>query len=329
MTKKGVPYQHISFAERVKIETLIDQFQTCETIAGILNRSVNTVYEEIGRNSDGKAAYTAKEAQEKTQFRRASANRSVHKKMVPGTPTYKKVIAGIKHYESPDQIIGKYQTSRRFTIRSPQTLYSYIAKENPLLKVYLRRGNKKYRKNHTKAKYLSKNSKRAEHSIEHRPQSIENRKRVGHWEGDTIIGQEKTSRFLTMVERKTGFLVAKKIDGDVSGTVAKKTIATFRKLPRKLKKTMTYDNGSEFAEYLSIEEKLKMDIYFAHPYHSWERGTNENTNGLLRQFYPKGTNFARITQRDLDKKVNMINTRPRKRLNYLSPKQALNRELLV
>lgn len=319
MTKTGVQYKHISFAERVKIETLLDARYGYQEVADVLGRSVQTVYHEVRRNMDSAGQYQARVAQDQCVMRRRMVNRKVHRKLVEGTGTYKTFLRDIAHYHSPDQIIARHKKSSRFKVRSPQTIYTYIATQQPELKRYLRRGTKRYRKDHNKAKYLKFTSKKAQHSIENRPAIVEKRRRVGDWEGDTIIGAEKTSRILTCVDRKTGYLIAKKIDGDVSGTVARKTIHAFSQLPRKKRRTITYDNGVEFAEYLCIEKALNMDVYFAHPYHSWERGTNENTNGLLRQFYPKGTPFKNITQRDLDKKVKLINNRPRKRLNYRTP----------
>ena len=144
---------------------------------------------------------------------------------------------------------------------------------------------------------------------------VEKRKRVGDWEGDTIVGAEKTERILTHVDRMSGLLVASRTQAD-SDSVRHATARSMRTLPCN---TITYDNGSEFAAFECIEKETKAKVYFARPGHPEERPINENTNGLLRQFFPKGSSFATVTQRDVDEAAAMINNRPRKRLGYRTP----------
>jgi IS30 family transposase len=156
--------------------------------------------------------------------------------------------------------------------------------------------------------------------IDTRPKDIERREKMGHWEGDTIVSKCKKQAIATHVERKSGYLIAGKMDDRTAKTMSKVTTEQFRRhCPKHLRKTCTNDNGSEFAMHQATERKLSMKMYFAFPYHSWERGTNENTNRLIRAFFPKAMSFTELTQDDVDHVVNLLNHRPRKRLGYRTP----------
>ena len=161
--------------------------------------------------------------------------------------------------------------------------------------------------------------------ISERPAGAKKRTRFGHWESDTVLGMRKTGCFGTHVERKSGFLVAFRIDDRQDNAFNKATIQAFSAIPDKLKKSFTVDNGKEFAAHQELAEATGMKVYFCEPYSPWQRGTNENTNGLLRQFFPKDTSFADISDDDLQLIVDMINNRPRKRLNYLTPLEVLKK----
>jgi IS30 family transposase len=155
--------------------------------------------------------------------------------------------------------------------------------------------------------------------IDKRPRIVQERKRIGDWESDTLEGQKSKGLLATHVERKSRYTVAVKVKDKSADTVTRATLAAMKKLPKKKVKTMTFDNGKEFAGFKELERGLCMRSYFANPYHSWERGTNENTNGLLRQFFPKGTNFALVRQHQVDRVIKLLNNRPRKCLNYRTP----------
>ncbi len=159
--------------------------------------------------------------------------------------------------------------------------------------------------------------------IDLRPEVVNERKRLGDWEGDTVVGHGHSGALLTPVERKSGYLVADKLARATADAVNETTVTSMGRIPKKKRLTCTYDNGSEFSLHENTEKLLEMLIYFAWPYHSWERGTNENTNGLLRQFFPKKMPFWHITQKDVEKAVILINNRPRKRLGYLTPHEVL------
>jgi len=155
--------------------------------------------------------------------------------------------------------------------------------------------------------------------IDERPKVVDKRRRIGDWEGDTVEGCKGSGFFGTYVDRKARYTVAVKVEDKSVDTVTRATLEAMRKLPPEKVKTVTFDNGKEFAGFKELERGLDMRSYFAKPYHSWERGTNENTNGLLRQFFPKGTDFRPIHQGELDKAVEWLNNRPRKCLNYRTP----------
>ena len=162
--------------------------------------------------------------------------------------------------------------------------------------------------------------------IDTRPEIVEKRERIGDWEGDTVIGKDRKPAILTHLERKSGYLLANKLERATAELTKEKTIESFSKIPKDKKYTITYDNGSEFSEHEIIEREIKIDIYFTYPYHSWEIGCNENANGLLRQFFPKKSFFATITQEQIQKATRLINTRPRKRLNYSTPYEVFNQK---
>lgn len=232
------------------------------------------------------------------------------------------ILFWIQHYFSPEQISWRWGLETGESL-SKDTIYSYIYSTHPeLIRKFFRRKWKRYQ-HKRKLKYQLDNRR----MIDRRPKSIEQRSTLWHWEADTVVGKRKTSTkkcILTNVERKSGFLIARVLPNAQASSVAEITVEAFSSLPKYKKKTMTFDNGREFAYHYDIERKLNMTTYFAHPYCSWERGTNENTNGLLRQFLPKGTDFQNLTEKELQTYVTLINNRPRKRLNYLTPHEVFH-----
>jgi len=226
------------------------------------------------------------------------------------------ILKYIKKYWSPEQIAGRWK-QETWEKLSKDTIYLYIYKNYPeLIKEYFRRKWKKYQ-NRRKEKYQL-NDRRM---IDDRPKIVETRARIWDWEWDTVIWIHWWSKqvILTNVERRSGYLLARKIQDKSWLSVLDWTIECFKYIPKYKQKTMTYDNGREFSLHRMIEFETNLDIYFAHPYCSWERGGNENTNGLLRQFTPKKTDFKNITQNQLKYYVHLINSRPRKRLQYKTP----------
>ena len=156
--------------------------------------------------------------------------------------------------------------------------------------------------------------------IDERPREVEERSRMGDWEDDTIIGKERKQRIWTCVERKSGYGIAEKLEVVSAEIMNRTNVSAFKKIPRKRKLTLTRDNGPEFGDYdKDLEKRTGLEVYRAHAYHSWERGSNENWNGLLRQFFPSGSYFANIKQTDVERAVKLLNSRPRKRLGYATP----------
>lgn len=157
--------------------------------------------------------------------------------------------------------------------------------------------------------------------ISNRPKHIDNRSTYGHWGGDTIVGKTRSGYIVTIVERKSGYLAARLLTKQDFGATgfAQKTALSLGGVPEEYKKTLTLDNGPEMGDPEQIEMLTGFKVYYANPYHSWERGTNENTNGLLRYFFPKKMSFAHLTQADIDQAVELLNNRPRKRLGWRSP----------
>lgn len=317
-------YHHITREERVKIEAWLQDEHSLRDIAGRLRRNVSNISRELHRNhmSNTPELYRGSFAEKRRKRVRKEANQHRHK--VSRQPTLQKYVEEkLRKYWSPEQIAGRWNRrhqSRRTRIVH-ETIYQYIYQERKELRKYLRCQKGKYRrKRGTKLRERTREDQKKKR-IDLRPKVVEKRTRTGDWEGDTIIGQEKTRRILTHTERRTGYLLADKLSVVTAEEVARQITRRFQKIPRKKRHTITYDNGAEFSLHELIERDVKIPVYFSYPYHSWERGTSENTNGLLRQFFPKKTLFAPITKQKLDRVVKLINTRPRKRLNFQTPEE--------
>ena len=206
---------------------------------------------------------------------------------------------------------------------SHETIYRWIyldAQEHGKLYRHLRRKRKKRRK---QGRYGSgRRFIPGRISISERPAIVERRGRFGDWEGDTVEGKKSTGYMATHVERKSRYLIAAKLPNKKAETLTLKSTKAFWRIPKKMRKTLTVDNGKEFARFKELENKTGLTVYFADPYSAWQRGTNENTNGLLRQYFPKGTDFTKVTDKDLAIAVKKLNHRPRKCLYYRSPIEA-------
>lgn len=311
-------YKHITKEERVKIEAWIETGETNGSIAGFLGRHRSTIGDEIKRNG-GRKRYKARQAEKRRKKIRKKENARL-RKIVPGSKAAETIESGLRQYWSPEQVVGrarKEHPSDAFVCH--ETVYRYVYAKRPDLQKFLRCHKGKYRRRYGTKLREKRREEAKKKRIDTRPKIVEQRKRVGDWEGDTIVGKEKTQHILTHVDRKSGRLFADKVEYATAEQVRKITTKRFRRLPKNKRHTITYDNGVQFEEHETTERDTGMDIYFAYPYHSWERGTNENTNGLLRQFYPKGSPFKHVTQQKLDRVVKLINTRPRKRHNYQTP----------
>ena len=311
---------HFTFPEREILYRLLKAKKPKAEITRLMGRDRSTIYREIKRNTGGRG-YRPKQAQRKAEERRLRCRREP--KM--NDPRLKSSVTRLlKKAWSPDQIAGRLR--REFPRNSEkrvshQTIYAWIVREAPELRSHLRRGGKR-RSGPEKRGQLAGCV-----SIEGRPKVVDSRGRFGDWEGDTVVSPGRRSGLVTMVDRKSGYTRIRKTASLKSATTRQAAHRSLHDLPETLRRTMTLDNGKEFAEHQQLAEQLGLDIYFAKPYASWQRGTNEHTNGLLRQFFPKGTDFARISHHAVARAEKLLNERPRKRLDYRTPQEVLATKL--
>ena len=287
---------------------------TITEIADELGRHKTTISREIKRNT-GRRGYRPKQADERARERKQTA----YKAIKWTSKVEDEITILLKKKWSPEQISGWLKKRKSISI-SHQRIYQFVEEDKVLggdLYRKLRQGNKKRRK-----KYGKNASKRGQIqnrvSISQRPDYIEKRSITGHWEGDTIIGKNHKRAMITLVERKHGFTVIEKVESKNSELVAEKICKALSKYKNHVK-SITFDNGLEFAAHEMISKTLKCKIFFADPYSSYQRGTNENTNGLIRQYFPKGSDFDKYSKDDVSHVMNSLNCRPRKRLAFHTP----------
>lgn len=295
----------------------------CANQLGMIKSSITR---ELARNTDKDGVYRGASAHKKYLARRIAAKQP-SKKIENDQILRAYIRRRLRQRDSPEQIAGRIRLKKTHQDISHETIYQWIFLEAPELKKQLRRISKrgKYRRRRgtqIREKHREESKIRR---IDTRPALVETRERIGDYEGDTMVGKDKTKRLVTNVERKSGYGMIDKLDlvsmETMHGTLEKR----FHKIPKAKKHTYTYDNGVELGkEDKELEGKLKMDVYRAYPYHSWERGSNENFNGLVRDFFPKGADFATVSERDVRMVERNLNNRPRKRLGYLTPREVFS-----
>jgi len=308
-------YNQLTLKERYQIKAFLEINLSHSEIARRLSRNKSNISREIKRNR-GPGKYDPEAAQRRYEDKKKN---SIKCKRV--TFEMKEIIKEkIELDWSPEQIVGH---CKKIGIKmvSFKTIYTYIKKDREnggTLYKHLRH-TKKRRK-----KYGSKEIRgqlRNRVSIEESPECANNRKRLGDWEADLIIGKNHKGVIVTLVERLTGVLIMDYVESKNANKVADKIISLLAPFTPYVQ-TITFDNGKEFARHEKIAKDLKAKMYFAHPYSSWERGTNENTNGLVRQYFPKKSNFEKISEKGIAKVISRLNLRPRKRLGFASPAEA-------
>lgn len=313
-------YHQLAREERYTIAYLKQNGASQAEIARQLNRSPSTISRELVRNAtthDG--AYRPSKADRYARARRSRSRRNRQFTEAALRP----VVRLLKKKWSPEQIAGVFRRQGKLII-SHETIYRYVwldKKFGGTLYTYLRHGIKQRRK-----RYKSKDSRgrlAGKKHISERPEEVEQKMVVGHFEGDTVIGADRHHCLLTLLERATGFVYIRKLSARTKEETSRELAKVIKKLGPKIK-TITFDNGTEFHDYAALERRFGIHCYFATPYHSWERGANENVNGLIRQYVPKGTCMKQLTQRDCDKIAYALNTRPRKRHDYKTPMEMLN-----
>lgn len=320
-------YSHLTKETRIKFSALLLAGFSLRQAAQLLGVHHATLSRELRRNPPvrrDRNRYHPGDAHRKAKTRRFTANQRF-RKIVPGEKLEQLLVAKIRLARwAPEQCSGWLKTFRRSLYVCAQTIYDWIYHRKRELLPFLHCRKGRYR--HTRQARLRKD-KRAElaapRHISQRPHSVERRSRYGHWEGDTVHGAKKTGYIATFVERKSGYLLAALLPDLSSSSFAAAAKACLGQIPQHYRKTLTLDNGPEMKLPECIEQATGVSVYYATPYHSWERGTNENTNGLLRYFFPKQMSFAHLSQKDIDQAVRLLNTRPRKRLNWRTPEQML------
>jgi transposase, IS30 family len=319
-------YKQLTIEEREKIQEFIILGKSLRYIAGKVERNVSTISRELLKNKkENDHKYNSRLANEKALKNRENRGR---KERLKNEKIREYVTSKLKLKWSPEQISGRIRIDLKEEI-SHEAIYQYIYHQVHRdgygylkpgmedLRIYLRRSRK--RRSVKGIKKGQRIFKPLGNSIEIRPTSINERVHYGDWEGDTVESCNHLPGVNTLLERKSGLYLVTKVKDKTSKSTNEAVLSRLSNLPRKLVNSLTLDNGSENSDWNTLESVLKLKVYYAHPYSSWERGSNENANGLLRQYFPKGTNFATIESNELAKVEYLLNTRPRKRLNYKTP----------
>lgn len=318
--------KHLTVKQRYAIYTMLQIPMSQKEIASVIGVSKSTISRELKRNCDMRSGeYVMDLAQRKADKRKSDKR---HKEVF--TLQMKRIAKKLlKKGFSPEQIAGRSKV-KDIDMVSHETIYRWIwddKHKGGTLHKFLRRQGRKHTKRGSKNAGRGFIPNRVD--IDERPNIVELKDRFGDLEIDTIIGKNHKGAILTINDRATSRVWIRKLSGKEAIPVAKVTAWALRKV-KKLIHTITADNGKEFAKHEDIAQKLGINFYFCKPYHSWERGANENTNGLIRQYIPKGTDFSEVTNKQIKRIENILNNRPRKRLGYLTPnekfKQIINQD---
>lgn len=308
------PYTHFTLKERICLEEMRKMGKKISEIAETLGKNKSTISRELKRNSNRQGNYNFWGAESKARARRHNSVRQP--RIQKDSELYKYICEKLNQRWSPELIVMMWKKEHPKEHLSFATIYRAIKNkyfDGITSKTHLRRrGKKRY------AKRSKFNTIQPDHTIHERSQEIENRERCGDWEGDTVCGALGKGGLVTLVDRKSRKLLAIKIDNFLSDTVYH---AVFNALKDLHPKSITFDNGSEFAKFRELEAALDTTIYFADPHSPWQRGSNENINDVLRFDFPKGCNFRELSQDDVDFVVDLINNRPRICLGLKSPNE--------
>jgi transposase, IS30 family len=310
-----VTYHQLTQEERYRITALRMGRCSRAEIARQLQRHPSTIGRELRRNlthHDGE--YRAEKAHSYATARRRRCRRRARF----SAADMAQVARLVRRKFSPEQIVGVWKRTGGLRI-SHETIYRQIRWDKQAggdlwrhTRILSKFGRKRYRSHDSRGVLPGKRP------ITERPLAVELRRRVGHWEGDTVMGSDLHHCVLTLVERKTGYAIIKKLKARTMHEVTHAASRAIRRHCRNFK-TLTLDNGTEFHDYARLEQRFPLKVYFATPYHSWERGSNENFNGLLRQYLPKGTCMSTVTQRRCNQIADDLNHRPRKRHGFKTP----------
>ena len=315
-------YHQITYAERYTLGLLRQRGLSPAAIARMLGRHRSSIGREVQRNrahSDGTYRPQLADWYARTRRSRARRNRRFT------AAVWAQIQALVREDWSPEQVAGRLRLERALTI-SHETIYRYIwadKRAGGTLHQHLRGARKQRRKRY--GRYDSRGRLAGKRPISARPRAVETRRELGHWEADTMLGASQAGPcVLSLVERKTGYLMLGQLRQRISAAVNPRAQQLIAAQPHPVR-TITVDNGTEFHEYAALERATATRFYFATPHHAWERGTNENTNGLLRQYLPKRQSMAHLTQHDCNRIAAKLNHRPRKRLGYRTPEECYAR----
>ena len=316
----AMTYRQLASEERYMLAALRRQGLNQAEIARAMRRHRSTICRELRRNStraDGR--YRAFTAQERTNGRRARSRRNLRF----SAADFAMVDELLCQQWSPEQVAGYLRQTGRLLI-SHETIYRHVWRDKRTggtLYTHLRGARKRRRKRY--GAYDSRGRLAGKRMISERPAEVETRAHSGHWEADTVAGAGARDCIVTLVERKTGLVLIGKLKDRSAKSLSQRVTRLIRQHGGAFK-TVTADNGTEFHDYQRIEERTGVTFYFARPYHSWERGSNENANGLIRQYLPKGVSMAGLSQPQCNAIARTLNTRPRKRLGFRTPLECFN-----
>ena len=313
-------YKHLSQEEREIIANLLSGGSRIGDIAKAVGRDKSTISRELKRNSPPeRRRYVPCRAHARACERKTKANK--HERL-KNDLVRQYVKDGLAKGWSPEQISGRIRIDHPGETINHEAIYQYIyhpqTPDRLEMIQLLRRAHKK-RKNKGIGRKVRKTKIPNRMPIETRPKSVESRRRAGHWEGDSLISRKSKAALNTLVERKSRLVLITKLPRKSADETNRAVINRFKKLPAKGRQTLTLDNGTENAKHEVLSAKLGIRCYFARPYASWERGTNENINGLIRWYLPKGTDFRKITPEQVARIEYLLNSRPRKCLGYKTP----------
>ena len=311
-------YHQITAAERYTLGLLRQQGLSPAAIARLLGRHRSTIGREVRRNETPRdGCYRPQLAEWYACGRRSRSRRNQRF----STGDWARIQTLLREDWSPEQVAGRLRLARELAI-SHETIYRYVWADKQAggtLYRHLRGARKQRRKRY--GRYDSRGRLAGKRSIAERPPEVESRTQLGHWEGDTMLGDSQAGAcVLSLVERKTGYLLLGQLRQRLSAAVNARAQQLIADQPHPVR-TITVDNGTEFHEYARLEQATAARFYFATPHHAWERGTNENTNGLIRQYLPKRQSMAHLSQHDCNRIATKLNRRPRKRLGFRTPEE--------
>lgn len=307
-------HTHISKEDWSCVSRMLRAGHSGSEIARTLGKDPSSVNRHIAQHG-GRSNYDANEVRRTKRMGRIAAMDSI--RLIKGALLHL-IKQELKEHKSPEQIAGILRRKGQSIVAS--TIYRYIKERAPHLKKFLRSQKGKYRRRRGTKIREKLREQAKKRRIDERPKIVERRGRIGDYEGDTIQGRDKRVRILTYVDRRTRYLIAFLLPKMNARLLTSLTLKHFRNIPKRKCKTITLDNGPEFSDWERLEKKSGATVYFAYPQHFWERGTNENTNGLLRQFFPRSMDFNLITQEEVASVVRKLNKRERKGLKFFSPR---------